>query len=105
MTISEDQLETWAKQGPTAQFTATYDALKNCLNDSSSPYYPKDFSVFLQGSDDDNGGCRCDRESALALSSGARRCPARSADGCRLVVPYRPIFMKDSLSLSACRTS
>jgi hypothetical protein len=50
MTISEDQLKTWAKQGPTAQFTATYDTLKSCLNDSNSPYYPKDFSIFLQGS-------------------------------------------------------
>lgn len=50
MTISEDQLTTWAKQGPTAQFTATYDSLKTCLNDSNSPYYPKDFSIFLQGS-------------------------------------------------------
>lgn len=50
MTISEDQLKTWAKQGPTAQFTATYDTLKSYLNDSSSPYYLKDFSIFLQGS-------------------------------------------------------
>ncbi len=50
MTISEDQLKMWAKQGPTPQFTATYETLKNCLNDSSSLYYPKDFSIFLQGS-------------------------------------------------------
>jgi hypothetical protein len=50
VTISEDQLTTWGKQGPTGQFTATYDSLKTCLNDSSSPYYRKDFSVFLQGS-------------------------------------------------------
>jgi hypothetical protein len=50
VTISDDQLKTWAKQGPTAQFTATYDTLKNYLNDSSSPYYLKDFSVFLQRS-------------------------------------------------------
>src|SRR5258707_717200 len=50
MAISEAQLETWAKQGPTAQFTATYDALSTVLNDSSSPYYLKDFKVFLQGS-------------------------------------------------------
>lgn len=50
MAISEDQLKTWGKQGPTPQFTATYDLLRNHLNDSSSPYYPKDFSIFLQGS-------------------------------------------------------
>jgi hypothetical protein len=50
MAISEAQLETWAKQGLTAQFTATYDTLSTALNDSSSPYYLKDFKVFLQGS-------------------------------------------------------
>lgn len=50
MAISEDQLVTWAKQGPTAQFTATYDTLRTVLNDSSSPYYPKSFEIFLQGS-------------------------------------------------------
>ncbi|MGE0052762.1 MAG: nucleotidyltransferase [Hyphomicrobium sp.] len=50
MAISKEQLNTWAKQGPTAQFTATYEGLRTYLNDSSSPYYPKDFNVFLQGS-------------------------------------------------------
>lgn len=50
MSISEDQLLTWSKQGPTAQFTATYDTLYAVLNDSSSPYYLKDFKIFLQGS-------------------------------------------------------
>lgn len=50
MTISEDQLTTWAKLGPTAQFTATYDTLMTVLNDHSSPYYPKSFEIFLQGS-------------------------------------------------------
>lgn len=50
MTISEDQLTTWAKLGPTAQFTATYDTLMTVLNDPSSPYYPKSFEIFLQGS-------------------------------------------------------
>lgn len=50
MAIPETQLETWANQGPTGQFTATYEVLSNVLNDSSSPYYLKDFAVFLQGS-------------------------------------------------------
>lgn len=50
MTISETQLETWAKQGPTAQFTATYETLRGVLNDSSAPHYPKDYTIFLQGS-------------------------------------------------------
>jgi hypothetical protein len=48
--ISEAQLETWGKQGPTAQFTATYETLRSALNDSNSPYYPKSFEIFLQGS-------------------------------------------------------
>lgn len=50
MAISDQQLETWAKQGPTGQFTATYDTLKGVLNDSNAPYYPKDYTIFLQGS-------------------------------------------------------
>src|SRR4029077_17203768 len=48
--ISEQQLETWAKQGPTAQFTATYGSLKGVLNESNSPHYSKDYTVLLQGS-------------------------------------------------------
>jgi hypothetical protein len=50
MPISESQLETWSKLGPTSQFTSTYDTLKSVLNDSQSPYYLKDFTIFLQGS-------------------------------------------------------
>jgi hypothetical protein len=50
VSISEAQLETWSKLGPTAQFTATYETLRTVLNDSSSPYYPKSFEIFLQGS-------------------------------------------------------
>src|SRR5260221_9933471 len=50
MPNSESQLETWSKQGPTSQFTSTYDTLKSVLNDSQSPYYLKDFTIFLQGS-------------------------------------------------------
>jgi hypothetical protein len=50
MTISEAQLTTWGNQGPTGQFTATYDTLKLVLNDPQSPYYPKAFNIFLQGS-------------------------------------------------------
>jgi len=50
MAISEDQLATWSKQGPTGQFTSTYETLRLVLNDTSSPYYWKDFAIFLQGS-------------------------------------------------------
>jgi hypothetical protein len=50
MAISESQLETWGKQGPTAQFTATYDTLRGVLDDRNSPYHGHDYTIFLQGS-------------------------------------------------------
>jgi len=50
MVISESQLETWSHQGSVTQSTQTYDTIKKVLNDTSSPYYSKDFSIFLQGS-------------------------------------------------------
>src|SRR5262245_46221279 len=48
--ISEQQLATWEKQGPTAQFTATYETLRGVLDDKAAPYHQKDYSIFLQGS-------------------------------------------------------
>jgi len=50
MAIPEAQLETWAKRGSVTQSADTYGTIRKVLNDSASPYYPKDFSVFLQGS-------------------------------------------------------
>lgn len=50
MAIPESQLGTWSKQGSIAQSAATYDTIKKVLTDCSSPYYKKDFSIFLQGS-------------------------------------------------------
>jgi DNA polymerase sigma len=50
MTISERQLETWSHQGPTSQFTATYQTLKNVLHSNSAPYASRSFDTFLQGS-------------------------------------------------------
>ena len=50
MAIPEAQLETWSHIGSMTQSAQTYETVKNVLNDSSSPYYPKDFSIFLQGS-------------------------------------------------------
>ena len=50
MAISETQLETWSHQGPTPQFTATYEAIKNILNSSRAPYASRSFEIFLQGS-------------------------------------------------------
>jgi hypothetical protein len=50
MAIPEAQLETWSKQGPTPQFTATYDTIRTVLYDTNSPYAQHNFTVFLQGS-------------------------------------------------------
>lgn len=50
MSIPESQLDTWAKQGSVSGSSTTYNAIKDALNDSKSPYYLKDFDVFLQGS-------------------------------------------------------
>lgn len=50
MSIPEDQLKTWSHQGSVTQSAATYETIRNVLNDSNSPYYPKSYSIFLQGS-------------------------------------------------------
>jgi hypothetical protein len=50
MTISAEQLSTWSKQGPTAQFIGTYETLQEVLNDRSSSFRKRDFTIFLQGS-------------------------------------------------------
>jgi hypothetical protein len=48
--IAENQLETWASQEPTAQFTDTYNRIRSCLLDAGAPYPLGDTEVFLQGS-------------------------------------------------------
>jgi hypothetical protein len=48
--IAEIQLETWAKQGATGQFTDTYQSIRGNLLDGSAPYPVKDVEVFLHGS-------------------------------------------------------
>lgn len=50
MAIPEVQLETWSHQGPPAQFTSTYESIRDVLWDANSPYATRNFSVFLQGS-------------------------------------------------------
>ena len=50
MGISERQLETWAQQGNTGQFTDTYKSIRGNLLDGSAPYPAADVGVFLQGS-------------------------------------------------------
>lgn len=50
MTIAEAQLDTWASQGGTGQFTATYQTIRAKLLDGGAPYPVGDCEVFLQGS-------------------------------------------------------
>src|SRR5215204_668780 len=69
MPISEAQLETWAKQGLTGQFTATYETLRGVLNDSNSPYYPKSFTIFLQGAYKNDTNVYADSDVEVLVSS------------------------------------
>jgi hypothetical protein len=48
--IPEAQLERWAKQGPTGQFTDTYETIRQTLHGANAPYAAREFSTFLQGS-------------------------------------------------------
>jgi hypothetical protein len=50
MAIPEAQLETWSHQGSVAQSSATYNAIKNVLEGTGTPYTGKGYEVFLQGS-------------------------------------------------------
>ncbi len=50
MPIPEEQLDTWSKQGPTPQFTATYATIKRVLEDPGSPFANRNFNIHLQGS-------------------------------------------------------
>ncbi len=50
MAIPESQLDTWSKQGSVSGSSSTYNTIKDTLNDRESPYYAKDFDIFLQGS-------------------------------------------------------
>ena len=50
MPIPESQLKTWSHQGSVTQSAQTYETIRKVLNDRTSPYYSKDFSIFLQGS-------------------------------------------------------
>lgn len=50
MAIPEYQLDTWSGLGSVQQSAQTYQTIRGVLNDSASPYYPKTFSIFLQGS-------------------------------------------------------
>lgn len=50
MSIPESQLDTWSHQGSVTQSAATYNTIKNVLEAHDTPYFGKNFRVFLQGS-------------------------------------------------------
>ncbi|HBW23279.1 MAG: hypothetical protein A2X28_06355 [Elusimicrobia bacterium GWA2_56_46] len=50
MTISESQLETWAKQGAVTTSASTYATIKAALESSTAGYAGKDYEIYLQGS-------------------------------------------------------
>lgn len=50
MPIPEDQLETWSHQGSIQQSSETYNAVRNVLTKSSTPFAGRNFQVYLQGS-------------------------------------------------------
>lgn len=50
MSISNQQLETWAHQGSITQSSDTYSAIKYTLKADNNPYADKNYDVFLQGS-------------------------------------------------------
>lgn len=50
MAHSESQLETWSHQGSKAQSAATYESVRNVLQDPAAPFASRSFDIFLQGS-------------------------------------------------------
>jgi hypothetical protein len=48
--VAETQLDIWSALGPTAQFTDTYNRIRDDLLDKGAPYPLPNVEVFLQGS-------------------------------------------------------
>ena len=66
MPISEDQRNVVASRLD-QQSAATYETVRKILNDSSSPYYAKDFKIFLQGSYGNDTNLRIDSDVDIAI--------------------------------------
>lgn len=71
MAISEAQLNIWSKQGSITQSATTYATIKGVLENPASPYYPKSFEPFLQGSygNDTNVYSESDVDIVMLLTS------------------------------------
>ena len=71
MPIPEVQLTTWSHIGAMQQSAQTYETVRKVLNDSSSPYYSKDFSIFLQGSYGNNTNVYKESDVDVLIELGA----------------------------------
>lgn len=71
MAIAESQLDTWAKQGPTKQFTDTYDSVKNVLKSDTAPYHERSHDVYLQGSYGNDTNVYADSDVDVVICSDA----------------------------------
>lgn len=71
MAIAESQLDTWAKQGPTKQFTETYDSVKTVLTDTAAPYHGRSHITYLQGSYGNDTNVYADSDVDIVICSDA----------------------------------
>jgi hypothetical protein len=70
--IAEAQLETWAQQGKTGQFSDTYNSIRGNLLEPSAPYPMKSVDIHLQGSYGNNTNVWADSDVDIVLChSGA----------------------------------
>ena len=92
MTIAESQLDIWAKQGPTQQFTDTYGTVKRVLEDKNAPYSSRSFDpVYLQGSYGNDTNVYADSDVDLVISSDA----SFNYDISRLADAEKAAFQRD----------
>jgi hypothetical protein len=67
MSISENQLETWSHQGSVTQSAATYEIIRNALQDPMAPFASKSFDIFLQGSYGNNTNIYSDSDVDIVI--------------------------------------
>lgn len=72
MSISEAQLDTWAKPGNQVQSANTYGTIKPIIENKDSPYSGRDISSYLQGSyGNDTNVFGLEADVDIVLQSGA----------------------------------
>jgi hypothetical protein len=71
MSIPENQLETWAKQGSVTQSQQTYATVRNCLEADDAPYNDKSYSIFLQGSYGNDTNIYADSDVDVVISTSS----------------------------------